>query len=103
MERMAANRNRSLARRRGWPVPMAWNDDEIDNPDAQPAGHQPSPDRGVRTASLIEAAEFGACLADLTARFGIQTDSIYSALKRAGRTDLWSQLGPQDKPETRAS
>lgn len=28
---------RDLAARKGWPPPLAWDDDEIDNPDAKPA------------------------------------------------------------------
>ena len=105
MERMAANRNRSLAQRRGWPVPMAWDDDQIDDPNTQPAV-QPATQSGNKTADLIDAIEFGASLANLTDRFHLRPDSIYTALKRAGRTDLWHRISARmdrNQPETRAA
>lgn len=37
-ERTAATRARSMARRRRWAPPMAWDDDQIDDPCAQPFG-----------------------------------------------------------------
>jgi len=36
-ERLAVTRSRNLAAARGWVPPMAWNDEDIDNPDAAPA------------------------------------------------------------------
>jgi transcriptional regulator with XRE-family HTH domain len=36
MERRAIVRTSNLAKRRGWPPPMAWDDDTIDNPKARP-------------------------------------------------------------------
>ncbi len=39
-----STRARDLALRKGWAPPLAWDDDEIDNPDAQPA---PGPRRWV--------------------------------------------------------
>lgn len=35
--RISANRARRMAAKRGWPPPMAWDDDTIDAPDAEPA------------------------------------------------------------------
>lgn len=37
-ERSTATRARNLAARKGWPPPMAWDDDHIDNPKAKPSG-----------------------------------------------------------------
>jgi hypothetical protein len=49
--RRAADCARNTARRNGWPPPMAWDDDTIDNPTA-------TPDRArVRRASTIAIAE----------------------------------------------
>jgi hypothetical protein len=33
-----SERNRAVAARRGWPSPLAWDDDTIDDPKARPAG-----------------------------------------------------------------
>jgi hypothetical protein len=35
------NRARRYAAARGWPPPLAWDDDEIDNPKAHPKGLRP--------------------------------------------------------------
>lgn len=35
-----AVRSRNIARKRGWAPPMAWDDDRIDDPDAQPSDPQ---------------------------------------------------------------
>ncbi len=98
-----ADRSRRFATSRAWPPPMAWDDDQIDNPNAQPSGHLPDNKRGNTTADLIDAIEFGASLANLTNRFDLQPDSIYTALKRADRTDLWRRISPRMQPETRAA
>lgn len=34
----SVNRTRADAARKGWAPPLAWDDDQIDNPDAQPEG-----------------------------------------------------------------
>jgi transcriptional regulator with XRE-family HTH domain len=36
-EKIAAARARNYARARGWPPPLAWDDDQIDLPDGKPA------------------------------------------------------------------
>ncbi|MFT4225322.1 hypothetical protein [Micropruina sp.] len=102
------NRGRAKARaaRRGYAPPLAWDDDTIDEAHAQPFGHNPSTQPKRRTATIIEAIDDGAPLADLTRRFGIKPDSIYSVLKRAGRADLWDRISPRmdrNQPETRAA
>jgi hypothetical protein len=50
-ERMAASRARSLARRKGWPPPLAW--DDIDDPAARPHGI-PTPTRKEASEWLVE-------------------------------------------------
>lgn len=40
-ERIAVAKVRAHARRSGWVSPLAWNDDEIDNPAAKPHGIRP--------------------------------------------------------------
>jgi len=94
---MATTRNRNLAARKGWPPPMAWDDDLIDNPTAtpqewrRPAHARWSPD------DLVEAAELGASLASLTQRFNIGAAGVEKALARAGRRDLWRRIVPRER------
>lgn len=42
-ENVYARRARALAQRNGYVPPLAWDDDEIDNPDARPRGIRPEP------------------------------------------------------------
>lgn len=37
-----SRRTRSLAQGRGWPSPLAWNDRDLDDPNARPHGHVPT-------------------------------------------------------------
>lgn len=103
-QQQAADRARKHAQELGWAVPLAWDDDEIDDPDAQPSKPRPAMGRH-RTTDLIEAAEHGAPLADLTRRFDVKPDSIYRTLHRAQRLDLWDQISPRmdNRQETRAA
>ena len=54
-ERESAGRARKLAERKGWGSPLAWDDDTIDDPDAEPA--VPSPEDLWATA--VESAIAG--------------------------------------------
>lgn len=48
-------RARGHAARNGWPKPLQWDDDEIDDPAAQPHyGPKRPPERGGKSADLIE-------------------------------------------------
>ena len=54
-----ANAAGTAARLRGWDLPEAWRDDQIDQPDAQPAGSWMRTNRTTRRpADLAEDARF---------------------------------------------
>ena len=58
-QRRAATRSRNRAARRGWPPPLAWDDDTIDDPDTKPnLGHSrpgAAAERAVLVAELTAA------------------------------------------------
>ena len=84
-----AARRRAL--KRGWPVPLAWDDDTIDDPDAQP--WRPEGGRDRRRIDLIaDAAHQGRTVDQIAAELGVQRDAIYAACHRAGELDLWERL-----------
>jgi hypothetical protein len=56
-DRRAVAKAREHARQRGWVPPMAWDDDEIDDPDAQPADGWERGDRRGYGVLAEEAAE----------------------------------------------
>jgi len=85
-----ASRARNRARAAGWPTPEQW-DDEIDNPDADPALWLRSTE-SRDFDGLAEDVEFvvrttGASFTQAAARIGISRDALYKARERAGLTN----------------
>lgn len=78
-------RARNLARSRGWAVPLAWDDDTIDDPDARP--HV-----GIRRGTAIEHviedyhdtwAHHGGDIQQAADRLGMQRNHLDKTLSRA--------------------
>lgn len=68
------------ARRAGWPPPLCWDDDDIDDPRAEPTGRRrPKDDRTGPHAELLEQVQ------ELTAR-GLSANSIAVLLDVSQRT-----------------
>jgi hypothetical protein len=73
--KIAASRARNHAEREGWPPPLAWDDEHIDAPDAQPAEGWKRPARTThRAADLAEDA------AELTRREGYNRENAAARL-----------------------
>lgn len=85
-----ADKARTYAARNGYAPPAAW--DDIDDPDEEPQGIRGPERSNVNGEDLIEAVELGANLSNLTGRFGLGPRTIYAALYRAGRSDLWDKI-----------
>lgn len=83
-------RARARARNRGVPPPIAWDDDTIDDPDAQP-GTRPRPKVSKRAARIlrwIDAHRIGRTIEDIAREEGISVKAVHRHLDRHGRTDL---------------
>jgi len=75
-----SSRARKDGARRGWAVPMAWDDDTIDDPLA-------APDRGVEvmitfTEWYLELRELGYSDSEIAARAGIALESLLRRIDR---------------------
>jgi hypothetical protein len=87
--RIAASRARNYAAKRGWVVPLAWDDDVIDDPDSRPADDWKRPARTTRRrAELAEDAEElirreGYTREHAAARLGVSLGALEAALSRA--------------------
>jgi hypothetical protein len=87
-QRISVSRARNTARANGWPPPMAWDDDQIDNPDAGPAEDWRRPKR-LRGEDLAEEVrelvrwEGSRLLA--AERLGVRPSTIDSVIARTGR------------------
>ena len=86
--RISASRARSYARSRGWAPPMAWDDEEIDKPDAaQPQGWERTGRQTRRAAEVAEdAAELfrqGYSREHVQVRLGMTKTALERSLLRA--------------------
>lgn len=89
-----APKSRAYGRRMGWPPPMAWDDDTIDDPAGKPTGvrteryHRPyGTDHLDEWWFLVRSGEDAARAAQ---RLGVQVQTLERAAQRAGRTELAS-------------
>lgn len=94
------NRARRRATARGWPPPLAWDDDSIDDPAATPHAttsrsvhtrNRPAEHLAEDVGFVLDADPF-ATGAQVAARLGVTRDAVAQALKRTDRTDLINQL-----------
>lgn len=87
-------RSRNLAARNGWPPPLAWDDDTIDDPAAVPdtgADQQRKGDTEAEIAWLLRSGETS--IEVIAARVGIEEDSVRTAIGRARRRGAaWAVL-----------
>lgn len=76
-----SERARGHAARAGWPVPMAWSDDTIDDPAAEPdLGRRPR--SRVDDADVIHLTSFGLTRDQIADRLGVTPDSLRDILAR---------------------
>ena len=93
-----STRARNLAARNGWPLPMAWNDDEIDNPDA--VAHVAKEVKGRSIAHHIEdfidtRDHHKGNVAVAAMRLGMNAKTLEKALYRAraaGSDVTWQRV-----------
>jgi len=87
-EKIAAARARNRARAHGWAPPLAWDEERIDQPDAQPAEGWQRPARTKRTAAELaeEAADVmaqGHTIGQAADRLGVTRSAVEHAFRRA--------------------
>ena len=100
-DRATAAAAREIAARNHWPPPMAWDDDTIDQPGAQPApGWEPVPTKLRKSADLFEDLDWlrqqggykNATSDILAARLGMTTEAFDRARFRAARRQAQNEL-----------
>ena len=76
------------AQRRGWPVPLAWDDDTIDDPTAKPCGVLPPAmtrtraERERRIESVRDLLDVGEDPERIAARLGVDVRALTRMLRR---------------------
>ena len=79
-------RTRTIALRKGWAPPLAWDDDTIADPDAQPHGEHWQPrkrDRAAVVEDFTEMRSAGATFANCAMRLGMTEQALERLLYRA--------------------
>lgn len=92
-DRQSVARARRYAAKRRWSLPVAWDDDELDDPSAAP--HTPRRKRFSLIADIEWMMSTGEVLPGIARRLGITEESLYTWLlraKEAGGLDLWREL-----------
>jgi hypothetical protein len=88
-ERHTASLARNRAHRNGWPPPMAWDDNQIDDPAAHPADGWQRPKRLASADLAAEAAEViawtGVSRNVAAERLGVTRHALEKAIARSGR------------------
>lgn len=92
-EKIAASRSRRMARQRGWVPPMAWDDEQLDDPAAAPdPGTEPQ--RAVGAQPKLPPADelrfltsCGESIAGLATRFGVSETTVRRTLKHSHPSD----------------
>lgn len=87
-ERGLVTKTIRLAQRRGWAPPMAWDDDTIDDPTAQPEGLGNRDRRRIlpQDDELLWLLEMGETDEAIAQRFGASVNAVHQARHRAAHT-----------------
>lgn len=85
-QRRTVTAARKRARENGWPPPMAWDDDTIDDPAAEPEGVDGvshAPRLGLPPADELLWLTETESTTEIARRFGVKEHSVRDALRRA--------------------
>ena len=83
-----SQRTRNRAAREGWPSPLAWDDETIDDPaatpwtDSAPRGAHVPGNGVVNRDSLTDCAEWGLTVSEAADRLGVSRDAIEHGITR---------------------
>lgn len=79
----AATFSRERAKKQGWPPPLAWDEETIDDPEAEPMGVEPvRANRAKWLDSYWELKEWGMSDERIADRLGLKYDSMITTLRR---------------------
>lgn len=88
----AAARVRNKAARLGWHPPLAWDDESIDSPDAEPHAEDGARRRGVDLDEYLWLLDSGEVPDRAAKRLGVRLDTIQTAARRTDRHDVLAAI-----------
>lgn len=88
----AAARVRNKAARLGWHPPLAWDDESIDSPDAEPHAEDGARRRGVDLDEYLWLLDSGEVPDQAAKRLGVTLDAITNRARRTDRHDVLAAI-----------
>ena len=95
---MAAGAGRRLALSKGWAPPLAWDEDDLDDPNAQPWLEPERPDADLNMAEFMRLLDCGEPPEQAATRVGVTLGAIEAAARRHGRDDVLDRIAPPRAP-----
>lgn len=97
LEEARATQIRNAALERGWAPPLAWDEESIDDPDAEPAAWREVTDLGsgrrqMHLDDLEDCIRWGLDVPGAAERLGVTKDAVEACTKRAQRRDVLERL-----------
>jgi hypothetical protein len=102
MRRGPSERARLLARRKGWAPPLAWDEDDLDDPSAEPYMDSEQPDAELNLDEFMRLLAYGEGREQAAARIGVTLDAIAAAARRHGRDDVLDRIATRPRRTTPA-
>lgn len=87
-----SEQSRIVARRRGWAPPLAWDEDELDDPNAEPWLEPEQPDAHLNLEEFLRLLNFGELPEQAATRVGVTLGAIEVAARRHGRDDVLDRI-----------
>lgn len=83
---------RAEAAARGWPPPMAWDDEDLDDPMARPPSTCEPTQGHLHLEDLEDCVSWGLGPGDAAERLHVSIDAVEACTRRAKRPDIMTRL-----------
>ena len=100
MRRGPSERARVYAQRKGWAPPLAWDEDDLDDPNAEPWMEPEHPDAELNMSEFMRLLNFGELPEQAARRVGVGLSAIENAARRHGRDDVLDRIARRARTTT---
>jgi hypothetical protein len=100
MRQGPSERARLLARRKGWAPPLAWDEGDLDDPNAEPYMDTEERDAELNLAEFMRLLDYGEGREQAADRIGVTLDAIAAAARRHGRDDVLDRIATRPRQKT---
>lgn len=97
MRRGPSERSRLMALSKGWAPPLAWDEDDLDDPTAEPWLEPEYPDAELNMAEFMRLMDCGEIPEQAARRVGVTLGAIEAAGRRYGRDDVLDRIARRER------